>query len=85
MPQIIIGVANMCDYTNRRNDEQGWECPCPYRDRCERAACNNDNAEYGRGRNNGCGERRSNGCGNGRSNRRNGCSICNLFRGCCNR
>ncbi|MBO5262617.1 MAG: hypothetical protein J6B45_06175 [Clostridia bacterium] len=71
----------MCNYTERRNTSDNWECPCPYRDRCERFFESNERSGCGSVRNN------RNGCGNNRSNnsRRIGCSICSLFRGCCNR
>ncbi|MBE6674614.1 MAG: hypothetical protein E7596_05870 [Ruminococcaceae bacterium] len=75
----------MCEYTSRRNDQESWECPCPYRDRCERARSWENTDCHRRDRNNSCGDSRTNGCGGGRRNRTNGCGICNLFRGCFNR
>ncbi|MBO4983167.1 MAG: hypothetical protein J6D23_03830 [Clostridia bacterium] len=70
----------MCEYTNRRNDSEDRECPCPYRERCERALRLRENTEYYRGcRNN---NRENQGC---RRARRNSCGICSIFSSFCNR
>ncbi|MBQ8146740.1 MAG: hypothetical protein IJ039_08140 [Clostridia bacterium] len=68
-------VTNMCDYTNRRNDNENWECPCPYRDRCERFSRNDGCTGAREGRSN-CGDSRNS------RNERNSCGICSLFRRC---